>query len=286
MRASLIKLKDQEHVFFLSLHHIIGDGWSVEILISEIIKIYNALTQDREIDLPSLRIQYKDYAVWQNASKLEADYHVSEQYWLDEFAGELPILELPSFKIRPLIQTYHGDNITHSFSKSLSEQLNAFSRAQNVTLFMSLMAGVNALLHRYTGQDDIVIGTPAAGREHPDLEYQLGLYLNTLAIRTRFKKGISFSDLLAEQKKTLLKAYEHQNYPFDALVAKLDLKRDTSRSALFDVLVVLQSQSQLNNLNTDELLNLEVNDYEFSRKTSQFDISFTFVETTEIKPYY
>ena len=193
---------------------------------------------------------------------------------------------MPSFKIRPLIQTYHGDNITHSFSKSLSEQLNAFSRAQNVTLFMSLMAGVNALLHRYTGQDDIVIGTPAAGREHPDLEYQLGLYLNTLAIRTRFKKGISFSDLLAEQKKTLLKAYEHQNYPFDALVAKLDLKRDTSRSALFDVLVVLQSQSQLNNLNTDELLNLEVNDYEFSRKTSQFDISFTFVETTEIKPYY
>ena len=279
VRASLIKSKEEEYVFFLSLHHIIGDGWSIEILISEIVKTYNALTQGNEINLPELSIQYKDYAVWLSEELQQEKHQLSEQYWLQQFEGELPVLDLPSFRTRPIVQTYNGDTITHTFAKAFLEKLKAFSKEYDVTLFMTLMTGINALLHRYTGQDDIVIGTPIAGREHPDLENQMGLYLNTLAIRTQYKEESSFLDLIAVQKEKLLGAYDHQSYPFDTLVGKLNLKRDTSRSALFDVLVVLQNQSQLNNLNNEELSNLEISDYDFKSKTSQLDISFTFVET-------
>ncbi len=279
VRASLIRLKENEYVFFLSLHHIIGDGWSIEILLSEVIKTYNALTQGKAIDLPELSLHYKDYTLWLNEELHQQKEQASEQYWLQQFQGELPVLDLPSFKTRPLIKTYNGHNLTHQFSKVFLEKLKTFSKEQDVTLFMTLMGGINALLHRYTAQDDIIIGTPIAGREHPDLENQLGLYLNTLAIRTKLNKKISFLDLVALQKETLLGAYDHQNYPFDALVGKLNLKRDTSRSALFDVLVVLQNQVQLNNLNNEELINFQISDYDFKSKTAQLDMSFTFVET-------
>ncbi|MRX70530.1 amino acid adenylation domain-containing protein [Flavobacterium resistens] len=278
IRASLIKLREDEHVFFLSLHHIIGDGWSIELLIAEVVKTYNALMQGKQANLPELNIQYKDYAVWFNSELQQEKYKVSEQYWLEQFTGEIPVLDLPNFKARPLVQTYNGNNVNHKFPIAFLEKLKTFSKEYDVTLFMTLMAGINALLHRYTGQNDIIIGTPIAGREHPDLENQIGLYLNTLAIRTQLKDESNFLDLVAIQKETLLSAYDHQNYPFDALLGKLKLKRDTSRSALFDVLVVLQNQGQLNNLNIEELINLEVSNYEFKNKTSQFDISFTFVE--------
>ncbi|MFH6990654.1 amino acid adenylation domain-containing protein, partial [Flavobacterium collinsii] len=279
VRGSLIKLKEEEYVFFLSMPHIVGDGWSMELLVSEVVKTYNALSQGKAVDLPELGIQYKDYAVWLNGELQQEKQQVSEQYWLQQFAGELPVLELPSFKTRPLVQTYNGAIITHHFSQAFLGKLKDFSRAQDATLFMTLMAGVNVLLHKYSGQDDIIVGTPMAGREHPDLENQIGLYLNTLVIRTRFEEGNSFMDLVAAQKETLLSAYEHQSYPFDALVGKLDLKRDTSRSALFDVLVVLQNQGQLSNLKGEELINLEISNYNFSNKTAQFDITFTFVES-------
>ena len=282
LRASLIKLKKAEFLFFFSMHHIIGDGWSIELLVSEIIKTYNILAQGKQVDLKEFRIQYKDYAVWLNEESQQQKYRASEDYWLQQFKGELPVLSLPTFKTRPLIKTYNGENATHQFSKVFLQKLQLFSREQDVTLFMTLMAGINALLCRYTGQEDIIIGTPIAGREHPDLENQLGLYLNTLAIRTQFDAKSNFLDLLAKQKDTLLNAYEHQSYPFDALVGKLNFKRDVSRSALFDALVVLQSQGQLKNQSVETLNDIEVVNFNFSGKTSQFDISFTFIETESL----
>ncbi|MDI5895994.1 non-ribosomal peptide synthetase [Flavobacterium algoritolerans] len=278
VRASLLKIKNNEFIFFLSQHHIIGDGWSLELLISEVIKVYNSLIESGVAPLIELGIQYKDYALWINSKKDEQKYQVSEQYWLDQFSGELPVLELPSFKTRPLIQTYNGESLTHKYSEEFLNKLKDFSRSCEATLFMTLTAGINALLHRYTGQDDIIMGTPVAGREHPDLENQLGLYLNTLALRSQFKQGSSFTDLVLAQKQTLLGAYEHQNYPFDALIDKLNLKRDTSRSALFDVLVILQNQEQLNNINNEKLISVEVQDYDLKSRTSKFDLSFAFKE--------
>ena len=283
IRASLLKKSDDEFLFFLSMHHIIGDGWSTEVLISEVIGNYNKLLDGginpNGEELALLGIQYKDYAVWLQQEIKGEKYQKAETYWLEQFKGDLPVIELPSYKTRPLIQTYNGDSLKHIFPKEFTEKLTKYSDKHGVTLFMTLMTGINALLYRYTGQDDIIIGTPIAGREHPDLENQIGLYLNTLAIRTRFEDCNTFESLLQQEKDTLLSAYENQMYPFDELVSKLNIKRNTSHSALFDVLVVFQNQSQLQFNNTEkDIVGLQIEGYDYHRKTSQFDISYIFVE--------
>lgn len=287
LKASLLKRADDEYLLLLSMHHIIGDGWSTEILISEVIQNYNRLIQgesiqDIEENTQALSIQYKDYAVWLQGEIKSEKYQKSEKYWLEQFKGELPIVELPSYNARPLIQTYNGNHLKHWFSKEFTGKLKKYSEKQGATLFMTLMAGVNALLYRYTGQQDIIIGMPIAGREHPDLENQIGLYLNTLAIRTKLEENITFRALVQKEKDLLLSAYEHQIYPFDELVGKLNLKRNTSRSALFDVLVVFQNQNQLKLGNTDQYIKgLQAESYDYHKKTSQFDVSYTFTEEEE-----
>lgn len=279
LRVSLIKSGDQEYTFFMAMHHIIGDGWSSVVLFREMVTIYNSLIQSKEVNLPELRIQYKDYAEWLNQEAQQEHYKTSETYWLNQFSGSLPIIELPGFKKRPLVKTYNGAYLSYQFPEGFTEKLKAFSKKQDVTLFMTLMAGINALLNRYTGQQDIVIGSPIAGREHSDLENQIGLYLNTLALRTQMDKDFNFLDLLRHEKEIILGGYEHQGYPFDELVDKLEIKRDSSRSALFDIMVVLQSQSKLNNFENDKLLGLEINEQEVIHKTAQFDLIFAFMET-------
>lgn len=293
MRATLLKRGHEDNLFFLSMHHIIGDGWSTEVLVSEIVETYNRLLKDAgkeaigadhsNIDdskAEPLAIQYKDYAVWLEQEIKGEKYRKAEAYWLEQFEGEIPVMELPNYSLRPLIRTYNGDSISRLFSKEFTQKLKTYSAQQEATLFMTLMAGVKALLYRYTGQKDIIVGTPIAGRDHPDLENQIGLYLNTLAIRTRLEEEHNtFESLLKKEKSTLLSAYEHQLYPFDELVSKLDIKRDAGRSALFDVLVVFQNQNQLSLGKTKKDIDtLEIQEYEYHRKTSQFDITYNFSE--------
>lgn len=280
LRGALLKTKKEECVFFASMHHIIGDGWSFEILIAELVSIYNSLSLSEPIDLPDLNVHYKDYANWVSQGLQVEKQKAAEQYWLEQFSGELPVIELPSFKVRPRVKTYNGASSSHLYSANFLEQLKAFSKGQDATMFMVLTAGLNALLHRYTNQADIIIGTPIAGREHPDLENQIGLYVNTLAIRTNIAKGESFKELVAKQRAILLQAYQHQSYPFDELIGQLDLNRDTSRSALFDVMIVLQNQEQLKNINKKEQFEgLAISPFELEQKTAQFDLRFTFAET-------
>jgi len=282
LKSSIIRLADDVHVFFLSMHHIIGDGWSIQLLVSKIIQIYNSLVQEKEINLPELKIQYKDYAVWHNSEAGKDKHKIAEKYWLNQFSGELPVLELPVFKTRPGIKTYNGDQYSAVFSKPLLEALQLFSKSQDATLFMTLMTGVKTLLYKYSAQTDIVVGTPIAGREHPDLEQQIGLFLNTLPIRTEIAENQSFLALLKTEKTVLLEAYEHQTYPFDELVDKLNIKHDRSRSTLFDVMIVLQNQSQLSNLNNEESVKgLKVEGYGTAANTSKFDIEFIFTESEE-----
>ncbi|WP_394775344.1 amino acid adenylation domain-containing protein [Flavobacterium sp.] len=279
LRVSVIKSADQEYVFFMTMHHIIGDGWSSVVLFREMVTIYNALIQSEKVNLPELRIQYKDYAGWLSQEAQQQHYKTSETYWLNQFSGSIPVMELPGFNKRPLVKTYNGKYLSYEFSKEFAEKVTAFSHKNDVTLFMTLMAGVNALLNRYTGQQDIIIGSPIAGREHSDLENQIGLYLNTLALRTQMNKDFNFLDLLRHEKNVILSGYEHQGYPFDELVDKLELKRDSSRSALFDIMVVLQSQSKLNTSNNEKLIGLEINEQEVIHKKAQFDLIFAFMET-------
>ncbi|MFD2588108.1 condensation domain-containing protein, partial [Croceitalea marina] len=280
LKASLLQTEEKVHLCSFVMHHIIGDGWSMELLMSEVITTYNELLRNDKFESEKRSLQYKDYSVWLQSQLKSESYQTSERYWLDKFRGELPVLDLPSFRQRPAIQTYNGKTVNHQFSKTFLSKLKQFSQEHEVTLFMTLMTGVNALLYRYTNQSDIIIGTPIAGRDHPDLEDQIGLYLNTLAIRTQIGDGFSSEDLLQQQKQTLLEAYENQSYPFNELVSKLDISRDTSRSALFDVMVVLQNQSQLFSIKRDnDLEGIQVEAYQIENTNSKFDISFTFAET-------
>jgi fengycin family lipopeptide synthetase D len=280
LHATIIKLEQEFFLFYLSIHHIVGDGWSMKLLTSEAVKIYNSLITNQKINLPDLKIQYKDYAVWLNKETQQEKLLLSEQYWLNQFAGELPKLDLPSFKTRPSIITHNGATFNHQFSEEFLEMLKTFSNEQGITLFMTLMAGINILLYAYTNQNDIIIGTNITGRDHPDLENQIGLYMNTLAIRTKFKEGDSFIDFIMKQKEILLNAYEHQIYPFDLLIDKLNLERDLSRSVLFDVFVHLKSQVEMIDVNSEEYLQgvyTESNELELT--VSLFDILFEFYET-------
>lgn len=283
LRAWIILLKEDEAVFFISIHHIVADGWSIQILTREIIAAYNTLIQGHEIQFPKLDIQYKDYTLWQQSIADTPAYQISEQYWLERFKSNIPVLSLPTFRTRPPIQTFEGDIITFKYSGSLLKQLKHFSDQYEVTLFMTLLASVNTLLAAYSGDKEIVVGTPVSGREHQDLEDQIGLYLNILAIYTTVEQHQRFSDLLQHQKTVLLEAYQHQEYSFDELVSKLELKRDPSRSAIFDVMVALQSQNQVHSLkNQDRFIDLDYHWYPIREKSSHLDLSFTFIEAKEL----
>ncbi len=284
LNVRLLKVGTKENLLALTIHHIISDGWSLELLISEFTETYNTLHSKTTSEVDELTIQYKDYAVWLQSELKREAYKKSEKYWVSQFQGELPVLTLPSFKKRPQVQTHQGRTKLYQFSPSFLAKLEQFSIENDATLFMTLLSGINTLFYRYTKQEDIIIGTPIAGRVHPDLENQLGLYLNTLAIRTKLNANNSFSEVLLHQKEQLIGAYDHQNYPFDELVNKLNLKVDTSRSALFDVMVVLQNHQQLQSIQpTTNLNGITVEPYKTARETSQFDISFTFLEKENLE---
>lgn len=278
-KAALLKVGDDGFIFFLSMHHIISDGWSLEVLTSEVMESYKQLQTGEAFSLPHLPIQFKDYAVWLKEASKKREQKQAKEYWLDNFQGELPVLELPTYRNRPLIKTYSGQTLSYRYSSDVLLKLQDFSKSNQVTLFMTLMTAVKSLLSRYSNQKDIIIGTAIAGREHSELESQIGLYLNTLAIRTQWEEQDSFLDVLNKEKQQLLDAYTYQEYPFDQLVSQLNLKRDASRSPLFDIMVVLQNQNQLSSFrNRNELTDVAIDEYKINRKTSQFDLSLTFIE--------
>ncbi len=280
--GELVKMSDNRHILMFNMHHIIGDGWSMEVLNKEFMTIYNGLSLGQEVKLPELPIQYKDYSEWQHTEARQDKLEKSKAFWLDTFSGELPVLELPSNKARPKIKTYNGSGLDYSFSKEFTSKLNTYTQENGVTLFMTLMAGVNGLLSRYTNTRDIILGTPVAGRAHSDLESQIGLYLNTLAIRTKFEETSTFEELLAIEKETLLNAYSHQEYPFDSLIEVLEIKRDLSRSALFDALVVFQNQRELLASSELQVAGVDITSYEGTKKSfSKFDLSFAFLEVED-----
>ncbi|MET4143121.1 amino acid adenylation domain-containing protein, partial [Pedobacter sp. UYP1] len=278
LRANVYRLGNGECVFSYVMHHIISDGWSMGVLIKELLLLYNSYVQGAVSPLLPLRIQYKDYAAWQQGQLTGAGLKDHQQYWLDQFSGALPVLALPSDKVRPVVKSYNGRRISRLLGSAISSRLKAFVNKHDSTLFMGLLAGVNSLLYRYSGQDDIIIGTPIAGREHSDLEDQLGYYANTLALRSRFHGTDSFTGLLLHVREQTLNGYEHQVYPFDQLVSDLQLQRDMSRSALFDVIVELQI-TETGEQSRQNLSGLKVRGYQGSKQViSKFDLTFTFVE--------
>lgn len=232
-----------EYVFILSMHHIISDGWSMRVMMDELLEFYCSRSQGRPVDLPTHSVQYKEYAAWQNQYLISETGNSHRKYWLDYFSGELPVLELPTDHARPAQKTYNGATLDLALEKTLRDSLVLLSRRHGASLFMTLLAAVKGLFYRYTNNEDIIVGTVVAGRTHHDLEKSIGFFVNTLALRTQVSGNDSFSALLEKVKQTTLAGFEHESYPFDRLVDDLNLERDASRSPLFEVMLVMQETS-------------------------------------------
>lgn len=279
LRAALYQIEEHKWVFAYAMHHIVSDGWSMEVLVRELMTMYNAFASGKEPRLKTLRIQYKDYAMWQQKQLDGEANEIHRNYWLKQFEGELPLLEMPVDKVRPAVKTFEGNRVSCRFSPALSKQMKDCCKEEGVTLFMGILAIVNILLYRYSGQSDIIIGSPAAGRDHTDLEDQIGFYINTLALRNRFSGEDSFKEILQQVRAVTMDAFEHQVYPFDELVNQLSLERDLSRNALFDVMVVLQNAKMIMPVSNHQPGALNISVYPSAKEhISQFDMKFDFVE--------
>ncbi|MEC0636197.1 amino acid adenylation domain-containing protein, partial [Bacillus haynesii] len=269
-RASLVKEAEESHLLLVDMHHIISDGVSVNTLIFEFCELYANRTLD------PLRIQYKDYAVWQKAFKKGEAYKRQEAYWLKQLYGELPVLDLPADNARPAVRRFAGDHVSFSLDADTSAGLYQIARDNGCTLYMVLLAAYSTLLARLSGQEDIIIGSPIAGRPHKDLEPVIGMFVNTLAVRTHPTENKCFSDFLRDVRQTALEAFEHQDYPFEELVDRLDVVRDMSRNPLFDAMFILQNMEQ----HDMQLAGLQVNRVPtLAHQVSIFDLTLTACES-------
>ena len=280
LRIEVLKLRSDTHIILINIHHIISDGWSLAILYKEISILYAACKSGLHHPLKQLTpllIQYKDYASWQNDLLKTGKLNHLKDYWLKQLSPSedlLPMLELPLDYSRPAVKTYHGANSSYTLNPEVLQRLKELAQAEQATLFMCLTALINVLLYRYTGQSDIILGTPIAGRNHVDLHDQIGCYVNTLALRNHINAESSFIDFLKEVKTTTLEAFEHRLYPFDQLVEDLQLPRHTSRSAVFDVMLALQNNESA----FFELDGVDMMPEPRTSVTSKFDIVYNFSE--------
>lgn len=240
IRCSLLRLAADDHVLVITLHHIIADGWSMGVLLHELSALYGALRLDLASPLPPLPLQYADFAARQ-AERLD-DTVIGDQlgYWRRELA-DLPQLELPTDRPRPAMPSFAGGRSYFEIEESTTETLRALGRREGATLFMVLLAGFQILLHRYSGQDDIAVGTPIAGRNQVDLEGLIGFFVNTLVIRGRLGGDPTFRAMLGRLRETALNAFAHQEIPFERLVEELQPVRDASRNPLCQVLFAFQN---------------------------------------------
>lgn len=273
-RVILLHLGEERTAFIFVIHHIISDVWSLGVMTAELSQLYNGFVKGESPELPPLSIQYRDFAAWQN-SILGADAPQTDRlYWLEKLAGPLPLLDLPADFPRPLVKSYAGANVRLRLEKNLANRLRELASKQGGSLFALLLTLVRILVFRYTGQEDLVIGSPLAGRTHPDLEPQIGFYVNTLALRDQVAAEERFTDLLARVVATNNAAFDHQNFPFDRQVDELKIARDVSRSPIFDLMVVLQNAGQV-------LFTLDgatVREFEHPEGVSRFDLDFVFQE--------
>ena len=268
LRARVVKTSATRHYLLLDMHHIIADGVSMAILTKEFMALYDG----RHLKPP--RLQYKDFAAWQNAYLKSEKMQKQENYWLEQFSGALPLLDFPLDYLRPAVRSFAGGVVEFQLNREITEQLNMLARETDTTLYMVLLSMTYILLAMYTEQYDIIIGSPIAGRSHADLEGIIGMFVNTLALRCYPKSGKTYETFLSEVKATALSAYENQDYPFESLVEKLNLGRDLSRNPLFDVMFVLQ------NMEVEQLAieGLKFTEYKSGQVPAKFDLTFMATE--------
>ncbi|MBN3958493.1 non-ribosomal peptide synthetase [Nostoc sp. NMS8] len=277
VRATLLRLSEEEHVLLVTMHHIITDGWSCGVFLRELSTLYAAFSTNQPSPLPELPIQYADFAIWQR-DRLEGEFLTTQlNYWKQQLGGELPVLQLPTDHPRPSVTTFAGAKQYFIFSKPLTEALRQLSQQADTTLFMSLLTAFNILLYRYTDQEDILIGSPIANRNRAELEGMLGLFVNTLVLCNNLSGNPSFRELLHRVREVTLDAYAHQDLPFEMLVEELHPERDLSRNPLYEVMFVLQNTPTT----VQEVSGLTLRTLEFDSGTAQLDIFLSMSESQE-----
>ncbi len=240
-QGRLLRLSEKEHIAVVVMHHIVSDGWSIGVLIREVGALYAAFAAGRPSPLPALPVQYADYALWQR-SRLQGDALEKQvSYWREHLTGAPTVLDLPTDRPRPAVQSYRGESFAIGLPAELTASLDELARSEGATLFMVLLAAFNVVLSRWSGQEDVVVGSPIAGRSHRELEGLIGFFINTLPLRTDLKGDPSFTELLGRVKETALDGYAHQEVPFEKLLEVLQPKRDLSRQPIFQVLFALQN---------------------------------------------
>ncbi|MFL9453902.1 amino acid adenylation domain-containing protein [Tolypothrix bouteillei VB521301_2] len=277
VRASLFKLTETEHVLLLMMHHMVSDWWSMGVLVNELAAIYQAAYNNVPIALPKLPIQYADFAVWQRQWLQGEELTKQVGYWKEKLAGAPALLEMPTDRPRPAIQTYKGATEKFKLSQELCEALTALSQRQGVTLFMTLLAAFQILLYRYSGQTDICVGTPIANRNRAETEGLFGLFLNTLVLRGNLSGNPSFVDFLLQVRSVALGAYAHQDLPFEQLVEQLQPERSLSHTPLFQVMFVLHNTP----MQVLQLPNLTLSPLELESSTAKFDLNLTLKNTAQ-----
>lgn len=270
IRAMLLKVRDEEHVLFLDMHHIAADGESMELFFREIKAFYEGKS------LPPLNVQYKDFSEWQNRLLSSGLLESQKAYWSQIFSGEIPLLNMPADYKRPVIKSTEGSRIHFAVDRDLTHQIRTVAEQTNTTIYMVLLAAFNVLLYKYTGQEDIVVGTPFSGRTHEEVEDIIGMFVNTLGMRNYPKGNKKFREFLAELKENALRAYENQDYPLEELLAELDVKRDAGRNPLFDVMFAMQNAEVSGTLGGCEL-----KPYHYDHPVSKFDLTFIATENSE-----
>ena len=277
LRASILQLTNNTCVFYYNMHHIISDGWSMEVLSKDVMSYYEAYKENKECNLMPLRIQYKDYSAWQVSQLSDQSFITHQDYWLNKLSGELTPLNFPTSKQRPKHKTHNGRSLNTSINRTTTDKLKKYSQQNGGSLFMGLLAVWNILSYRYTSQTDIIIGTPVAGREHTDLEDQIGFYINTLVLRNEVRSEETFNDFYERIKNNTLKSYEHQEFPFDKIVKELNIPRDITRNAVFDVSITYHNISEIQQEDRSED---EISDqvYSFGSAKVKNDIELHFHE--------
>ncbi|HLL45528.1 MAG TPA: amino acid adenylation domain-containing protein, partial [Longimicrobiaceae bacterium] len=276
-RAALLRLGEEDHLLLLSMHHIVSDGWSLGVLFRELSSLYAAYHEGGESPLAELAVQYADYSLWQR-EQLEGEVLDRQlSYWTEQLAGAPELLELPTDRPRPPVRTYRGATVPVNFSPELLERLQALGRSEGATLYMTLLGAFQVLLGKYAGSEDVVVGSPIAGRTRGEVEALIGFFVNTLVLRTDLSGDPSFREVLRRVRDVTLGAYEHQEVPFEKLVAELQPERSLSHSPLFQVVFTLNNAGG----GGGTLPGLKVGGVGAAMEIAKFDLSLTLSTTAQ-----
>ncbi len=275
IRGRLLRTGEDEHVLLITQHHIVSDGWSSGVMVREFATLYAAFCEGRANPLPPLEIQYADYAVWQRGWLQGEELERQTSFWRDHLVGAPALLELPTDRPRPAVQSHVGGTLPFALPDALTAQLRQLAQRQGTTLFMVLLAGWSLLLSRLSGQDDVVVGTPVANRQRREVEDLIGFFVNTLALRVRVGDAVSVSDLLSQVKETTLGAFAHQELPFEQVVEAVQPVRSLSHSPLFQVMLSLDNTPEDGTL---ALPGLTLAPVSSDRAVAQFDLSLSLTD--------